>query len=196
MVLPLCRSGSSKGLLEATLLLGKKQIPNLNRPCHQPGRLCPRSGQGASSGSVLTGRGSRRHRSPAPSEATPPHPGPAASPAPRRALANLACKLPLPAMPAAFPQHTAPISPLPKSNRHARHLPGTPRPVLPPGYPPPAPPPRGLTAGGCRGRAESSHPAQAEADGGQERLPPHLASSLPALCRGRKVSGGWVKFWG
>lgn len=79
-------------------------------------------------------------------------------------------KLPFPAMPAALP----PKPPFPKAT-------GRPGSSVHPASRArsgrrPAPPAPGLTA-------ESSHPAQAEAHGGQERLPPHLAS-----CRGTKVS--------
>lgn len=44
-----------KGLSEATLFLGEKHIPDLNRSRHQPGRLCLSFGWGTGSRSPLTG---------------------------------------------------------------------------------------------------------------------------------------------
>lgn len=66
MMLPLCQSTSSKGLLETSLLLGKKTHSKPPPPVHQPGRE-------TGSGSVPAGCRSPQRRPPASPEAAPLH---------------------------------------------------------------------------------------------------------------------------
>lgn len=157
-----------QGTLGSHLVSEKKTHPKPQQVV--PSRLCLSFGRGTGSRSLLAEWSFPQCRSPAPSKPTPPHPGPAASQAPRDSLTKERSQT-------ALSRHAG--SSCPEAPLSQKHRAGPAAPV-PPG--PSRPPLPALTAHG-------SPAAQPEAHGGQQRLLPHLAS-----CRRTKVSARKIKF--